>query len=157
MGKARTTHGKSRTAEHWTYRSMISRCYYPTEPSYRNYGARGITVCDRWRGPGGFANWLADFGPRPSPQHTRDRIDNDGPYSPENCQWALPKEQLSNRRTNRKVEFRGEEKTLTQWAELLGINASTLFHRWARGERGDHLMRPTESQGRKRHPATSSK
>lgn len=77
---------------------MKARCFNERHTWYRNYGGRGITVCDRWLGRYGYANFLADMGRRPTLLHTLDRKNNDEDYSPGNCRWATKSEQAFNRR-----------------------------------------------------------
>ncbi len=96
-------HGHKRLAgastEYRIWHGMIQRCTNPKRNSWRYYGARGISVCERWLN---FVKFLADMGPRPAGK-TLDRINNDGDYEPSNCRWAPPKEQRANRRDSAKA------------------------------------------------------
>ena len=124
----RWRHGLSRTREYGIYQSMIQRCYRPTFTEYEHYGGRGITVCDRWRES--FENFYMDIGnSRPSLRHSLERMDNDGPYSLENCRWATYQEQRSNTRFNRFVEYQGERITLAEFSRRTCIPYKTLQYR----------------------------
>lgn len=115
--------------EYRAWNSMKSRCYNKSHTSYRNYGGRGIQVCERWRYD--FPTFLNDMGNRPS-KHTLDRIDNDGNYTPGNCRWATYKEQLNNKRGNRLLTLDGKTQTVSQWSTETGIKYWTLSQRVGR-------------------------
>lgn len=87
-------HGMCKTTEYRIWAKMIQRCTVPTAAHYDRYGGRGISVCDRWRTD--FAQFYSDMGPRPSPKHSIERIDNDGDYEPSNCTWILISRQGRN-------------------------------------------------------------
>jgi len=95
-------HNMSKSSEHIAWMSMIQRCTNPNNKQWKDYGGRGITVCDRWRYS--YENFINDMGPKPSPDHSLDRFpNNDGIYEPNNCRWATSKEQANNRRTTKKI------------------------------------------------------
>lgn len=125
--------GKKRSPEYIAWRSMHLRCNIPTCNDYERYGGRGITVCERWSGPGGFERFLADVGPKPHPSFSIDRLDADGHYEPGNVRWASARQQQRNRSSNRIIEFRGERRLLCEWSEQLGIKRTTIAQRLARG------------------------
>jgi len=107
---------------------MLARCTKQNGPGYANYGGRGIQVCDRWRES--IEAFVADMGPRPSAEHSIDRIDNDGNYEPGNCRWATSQEQARNMRCNRKLTAsNGETLLACEWEERLGISHQRLYQR----------------------------
>lgn len=110
------------------YYSMIARCSNPNTAKYSDYGGRGITVCERWRGEHGFEHFLEDMGNRPDGGSV-ERINNDGSYSPENCRWATASEQCNNRRSNRIIIHDGRAQTVSQWAREVGLKRATLNER----------------------------
>lgn len=121
----RKTHGMSRTKIYKAWFAMKDRCYNKSHSSYKNYGGRGILVCDKWRVS--FENFISDMGERPSPKHSIDRIDNNGNYEPSNCRWATKKQQCANKRNNFIIEFFGIKMTRGYWAEELGVSVGYLM------------------------------
>lgn len=119
------------------WRHMISRCEDPKSKSFNDYGARGITVCERWRvGDGqstGFELFEADMGFPPNGFDMIDRIDNSRGYSPDNCRWASRQQQNSNKRSNKLVCIDGQTKTVAQWAKIYNIDPFTVYARIRNG------------------------
>ena len=114
------THGLTNTPEYGVWCRIKNRCYNEKEKSYHDYGGRGITMCDEWKES--FEAFYRDMGPRPSPEHSIDRRDNNKGYSKENCRWATLVEQANNRRDNLYFDFDGDRKTLTEWCREFGLN-----------------------------------
>lgn len=124
----RFTHRLSKTPEYSTWQNMITRCTNPNSNSYKNYGLKGIVVCDRWRNS--FENFHADMGNKPSKKHSLDRFPNKtGNYEPSNCRWATRRQQDRNKTNNVLLEYKGETKCLSDWAECLNIRYVTLAGR----------------------------
>ncbi len=124
-------HGMKDSDEYGIWKGMKKRCYSPNEGDYRNYGGRGIKVCDRWKSS--FKAFYEDMGPRPSKSHSIDRIDGNGDYEPGNCKWSTRREQNRNRRDNRNYTFQGKTMCLADWAAEFKMRKVTLFDRLARG------------------------
>jgi len=115
---------------HKTWVCMRSRCEKPKDDSYRNYGAKGIYVCDRWKS---FRNFVLDMHPKPGPEYTLDRIDGTGPYSPENCRWATHKQQALNRSNTVNIEYKGVTKPLDTWCQELDLDYRLVYSRLRQG------------------------
>jgi hypothetical protein len=129
MRNLNLTHDLSGSRIYHIHRGILARCFNPREPSYKHYGGRGITVCSEWLTFKSFYKWAISSGYSGKKELSLDRINNEGNYEPDNCRWATMKEQGNNRRTNRLITFKGETKTLGQWALKLGINHNSLAYR----------------------------
>ena len=118
-------HGMLDAPEYPVWASMKARC---ADLANKDYGGRGIRVCDRW--VNSFANFLADVGPRPSPRHEIDRFpDNNGDYRPGNCRWVKRLSNMRNTRRNRRLVFNGKSLCVSEWEETTGIPATTILKR----------------------------
>lgn len=119
------------TPEYRAWKAMVERCGNPRCRSFKNYGARGIRVAPEWRVS--FAAFMAEVGPRPTPQHSLDRIDNERGYEPGNVRWVTRDVQNRNRRGLRLLTWRGETLCVQAWADRLGVSEKRLRGRLSRG------------------------
>ena len=130
VSKISTKHGQSKAGNkssiHTTWQNIKKRCCDIKNAHYKNYGGRGINICDRWINS--FENFYADMGDKPTEKHTIERINNDGNYEPSNCRWATREEQQANKRT-RKDALIHEGITTTEWAKKLGITTGAAYYR----------------------------
>jgi hypothetical protein len=128
--KPRTTHGAHGTPEWRSWSKMRQRCLDPNNNEYPNYGGRGIGFCVRWDE---FQNFLDDMGKKPTLKHSIERLDNDADYGPANCIWADADTQANNKRNTKRYHFRGDVKTLPQWAAEYQLPSKTLWSRLREG------------------------
>lgn len=133
--KQNLIHGQAETLLYRRYYAMVNRVTNPNSEKYGLYGGRGITITTRWLEPNGcgFMNFRADMGEGFREDLTLDRIDVDGPYTPENCRWATAKQQARNTRRNRYLTLWGDTKSLAEWCELLDLNYDRTKRRLQRG------------------------
>jgi hypothetical protein len=132
---------KQRMTEYAAWNNMKNRCLNPNVKAYKDYGGRGIKVCDRWIQS--FENFINDMGKKPSPSHSIDRIDYNGNYEPSNCRWLLRSMQNLNKRNNRVLTIDGITDTVTGHAKRVGINRVTVGTRLIRGwPISDVLLKP---------------
>ena len=127
-----TTHGETHTPLYKLWGGIKNRCYNPNEPKYANYGGRGIKVCSEWESSyESFKNWCLQNGYKKG--LTIERKDVDGDYSPQNCIFATQKVQQNNRTNNHRITYQGVNKTLSEWADYIGMGYKVLEHRINRG------------------------
>lgn len=126
-------HNHSRDEMYKRWISIKQRCFNPNEPNYKNYGGRGIVMCDEWKNNFmSFYNWAYENGYRKD--LTIDRIDVNGNYEPSNCRWATNSEQANNKRTNHFIEYNGEIHTVTEWSKILDISYNKMRYHISKGE-----------------------
>lgn len=144
----RAKHGDYKTRLYSIWTGMKDRCYFPATNGYKNYGAKGIKVCDEWHQYIPFRDWALSHGY--AEELTIDRIDNNKDYCPENCRWAAIKEQRHNSSQNHFLEYNNERHTIDEWAKIIGINYFTLWNRIRRGwSVKEALTKPVQKQNKK--------
>lgn len=132
LSKTKGKHYMTNTKIYGVWSSMKSRCYNKNAKSYKDYGAKGITVCDEWRNDfGSFYEWSVINGYKEGLQI--DRIDNEKGYSPQNCRWVTRKENMNNTSKNVIVSYNGESHTLSEWGKILGIRGGLISQRLNNG------------------------
>ena len=119
-----------RTRPYQVWKDIKKRCFYERDKEYKNYGGRGIMLCDKWLSFEGF--WV-DMKEEYSDELTIDRIDVNGNYEKSNCRWATHKEQARNRNSNHVVEYNGEKRCIAEWAEIFNMPYSKLYARLSTG------------------------
>jgi hypothetical protein len=135
--------------EYSAWANMLDRVYNERNPQYKNYGGRGLSVCNRWRfgedDQSGFLCFLEDMGQKLHPKLSIERRNNDGNYSPENCYWGTKKEQSNNTRRNVFFTFHGETQTLAQWCRKFGWERKRLRDRLRTLRRQDARIRQADA------------
>lgn len=128
----KTANGMSKTRIYQIYRHLKNRCYSQKDINYKNYGGRGIKVCQEWKDNFmNFYNWAINNGYQEN--LTIDRIDVNGNYEPNNCRWVNMRTQQNNRTNNRILEYKGQKKTITEWANYCGLSYRNLHYRLNNG------------------------
>lgn len=128
---------------------MKTRCLNKNSRLYKNYGGRGIKICERWLESNGigFINFIADMGPRPSLSYSLERVNNNGGYNPGNCKWATNSEQANNKRTNKRIIYGGESFTVAQFSRKVNLIPSNVARSLRLGYSPEEIVK--RSRGRK--------
>jgi hypothetical protein len=132
VSSARVTHGQAGSDIYNIWIHVRMRCDNPSDPKFPNYGGRGISVCREWSES--FEKFASDMGPRPSKDHSIERIDVNGNYCKQNCRWATRMEQARNKRHHRLVELHGKLMPLSQACEEAGVNYRSALYRINNGK-----------------------
>jgi hypothetical protein len=125
----------------------LCRCYYTKNKKYKNYGERGIKICDEWLGENGFNNfkaWSLSNGYKEN--LTIDRKNVNGNYEPSNCRWITNKEQQNNRTNNNILEINGVKHTISKWSDISGLKQNTIYYRFKRGKKGKELIQSVKKK-----------
>ncbi len=138
--------GLRKLPEYAVWATMRSRCMNPNCINYRDYGGRGISVCDRWLK---FSNFFADMGRRPTAKHTIERRDNNGNYDPANCYWATRLEQALNTRRTQCIKFDGVVYSRLRLARMFNISPQSLQLRLDRGMDIESAIEDTREASRR--------
>ena len=118
------------------WNKLFQRCYNPNNKDYKNYGGRGIRVCDEWHDYLAFRTWALENGYDENASYgqcTLDRIDVNGDYCPQNCRFVDLTTQCRNKQYNHFVTYNGQTRTIAEWAEITNISANALYNRFNRG------------------------
>lgn len=130
--KEHTTHGMTNTRLYKTWVNMRNRCTNKKDKFFKEYGGRGIKVCDEWASSfEAFCKWAMANGY--DDNLTIDRIDANGNYEPSNCRWATTIEQANNKRNNHYITHNGETHTIKEWARIKGVHPATIYKRINKG------------------------
>ena len=143
MSERASVHHGYGTRLYSVWNSMRQRCNNPNSLAYHNYGGRGIKICDEWDNFSCFRRWAMENGydeNAPRGMYTLDRVDVNGPYSPENCRWVDMRTQSNNKRNTIYLEFDGKKRSLTEWASLLGADYTTLWSRYSKGLTAEEIL-----------------
>jgi len=146
--EAETTHGQAKAGEmskeYKCWANMKNRCYNKKVKQYKDYGGRGIMVCDRWLNS--FDNFFFDMGKMPTDKHSIERIDNNKGYAPENCKWDTKINQARNNRRNRWLEYDNKKMLLSDWAKYFGVHPSAIYCHFKGGKTFEQVYRFYENK-----------
>lgn len=136
-----TTHGAGNHKLYNVWNGMKARCYNKNRQQYKDYGGKGVTVCDEWKGNfRSFYDWAISNGWSEGLQLDKDIKGNGLIYSPENCCFVTPKVNSNKRKSSRILEYNGQKKTVPDWAEVIGISAGLIHCRISRGLSIDKVL-----------------